>query len=162
VQVYAGLPGSKVARAPRALVGFAKVEISAGATAEVEVVTRREDLAYWETRTGSWAVEGGTYRLDIGASSRDIRSTVEVGIDGDEVRIPLTIESSIGEVMAHPVAGAIVMQALASSPSASLAADPAMFKMMASFPIGRLIGFPGMGISPEQLDQLLAAANGRV
>ena len=34
-----------------------------------------------------------------------------------------------------------------------------MFKMMESFPIGRLASFPGMPIGREQVEQLLAAAN---
>ena len=40
--------------------------------------------------------------------------------------------------------------------------DDAMEKMMASFPIGRLIGFPGIDVTYEQVEQLLAAANAGV
>ena len=37
---------------------------------------RREDLAYWDTRVDRWVVEGGSYTVEVGASSRDIRATV--------------------------------------------------------------------------------------
>jgi len=162
VQVYTSLPGSTVVRAPRELKGFAKVALAAGASREVEVHVRREDLAYWDIRVDRWLVEGGSYTVEVGASSRDIRSTVSIDVDGDPAGVPLTMLSSIGEVLAHPVAGPIVMQAFSSGDggvTGSLMADPSMFKMMASFPIGRLASFPGMPVDREQVEQLLAMAN---
>lgn len=165
VQVYTSLPGSTVTRAPRELKGFAKVALAAGESRAVEVPVRREDLAYWDTRVDRWLVEGGTYVVEVGASSRDIRQAVSVAVDGDAAGIPLTMESSIGEILAHPVAGPIVQQAFAGgdgaggSTAGALMADPAMFKMMASFPIGRLASFPGMPVGREQVEQLLATAN---
>ena len=144
VQVYVSVPDSSVSRARRALAGFAKVTLQPGESRSVHVPIRREDLAYWETRTGGWIVEGGRYLFEVGASSRDIRVTTEATIEGDPVTIPLTPESSIGEVMAHPVAGPIVAQALTGSPGGSAFTDPTMLKMMASFPIGRIADFPGM------------------
>ncbi|MEJ3405318.1 glycoside hydrolase family 3 C-terminal domain-containing protein [Rathayibacter sp. YIM 133350] len=164
VQVYTSLPSSAVVRAPRELKGFAKVALAAGETADVEVVIDRDDLAYWDTRVERWLVEGGTYVIEVGASSRDIRSTASVEVQGDTASVPLTMESSVGEILAHPVAGPVVLQALAGGEGAAagLIADPSMFKMMASFPIGRLLAFPlpGGGISREQVQQLLAASNG--
>ena len=76
------------------------------------------------------------------------------------MRMPLTLESSIAEVLAHPVAGPLVMQALGGTASAGLLADPAVAMMMASAPIGRVSAFPGTGVEPEQLERLIAAANG--
>jgi len=160
VQAYVSLPGSALSRAPRALAGFAKVFLEPGESREVEIVVDRSDLAYWETRTGGWVVEGGDYVFELGASSRDIRQIASVAVDGDAVAVPLTRESTIGEVMANPVAGPIVLQAMTNSPTAGLVNDPSMFKMMASFPIGRLANFPGMPIDDEQVDQLIALANG--
>jgi beta-glucosidase len=159
VQAYVSVPGSALSRAPRALAGFAKVFLEPGESREVEIVVDRSDLAYWETRTGGWVVEGGDYVFELGASSRDIRQTVTVAIEGDAVAVPLTRESTIGEVMANPVAGPIVLQAMTNSPTAGLVNDPSMFKMMASFPIGRLANFPGMPIDDAQVDQLIALAN---
>ncbi|BDZ64877.1 glycoside hydrolase family 3 C-terminal domain-containing protein [Agromyces mangrovi Wang et al. 2018] len=160
VQVYSALPGSGVVRAPRELKGFAKVFVPAGESRVAEVRVRREDLAYWDTRADAWIVEGGAYEVSIGASSRDLRAVVSVEVAGDDVRAPLTMDSSIGEIVAHPVAGPIVMQALAGDgDTGALVSDPGMFKMMASFPIGRLASFPGMPIGRDDVEQLLAAAN---
>lgn len=162
VQVYTSLPGSAVVRAPRELKGFAKVALDAGESREVEVLVRRADLGYWDTRVDRWVVEGGAYSVDVAASSRDIRATVSVDVEGDAVRVPLTMNSSIGELLAHPVASQYIMQAMSAlgdGETAGLMADPGLFKMMESFPIGRLASFPGMGLGREQLEQLLAASN---
>ncbi|KJQ53415.1 glycoside hydrolase family 3 C-terminal domain-containing protein [Microbacterium sp. SA39] len=169
VQVYVAPERSIVQRAPRELKAFASVALAAGETRTVELVVRREDLAYWDVRIDRWVVEGGEYRMEVAASSRDIRSSVRVSVVGDDVVIPLTLSSSIGDVVAHPIAGPIVMGALGgflgelsgadSSAASMMPNDEAMEKMMASFPIGRLIGFPGVDVSHEQVEQLLAAAN---
>lgn len=169
VQVYAAPVSSVVQRAPRELKAFASVAIDAGETRTVELVIRREDLAYWDVRVDRWIVEPGEYRIDVAASSRDIRSTMIVEVAGDVVSLPLTMNSSIGDVMAHPVAGPIMMGALGgflgelsgadSSAASMMPNDEAMEKMMASFPIGRLIGFPGVDVTHEQVEELLAGAN---
>ena len=78
VQAYVSLPGSAVQRPPRELKGFVVVEAEPGQTVEAEMLIRREDLAYWDLRIDRWRVEAGTYRIDVAASSRDIRSSVEV------------------------------------------------------------------------------------
>ncbi|WP_395244699.1 glycoside hydrolase family 3 C-terminal domain-containing protein [Agromyces sp. MMS24-K17] len=165
VQAYTGLAGSRVQRAPRELKAFANVALEAGESREVVLRIRREDLAYWDIRVDGWVVEGGAYAVEVGASSRDIRLTTTVEVAGDDVRVPLTLESSIGELLADPIAGPIVGQAMAGfgggAVDAELATDEGMQKMMASFPIGRLVSFPGVPVTREQIEQLLAAANAR-
>ncbi|KIP94960.1 beta-glucosidase [Microbacterium sp. MEJ108Y] len=172
VQVYAAPVTSVVQRAPRELKAFASVALAEGETRTVELIVRREDLAYWDVRVDRWVVESGEYTVEVAASSRDIRSSATVQVEGDAVSLPLTMNSSIGDVLAHPVAGPIVMGALggflgeltgADSPAASMMPnDEAMQKMMASFPIGRLIGFPGVDVTHEQVEQLLEGANAGV
>ena len=169
VQVYVAPVTSVVQRAPRELKAFSSVALAAGETRTVELVIHRDDLAYWDVRVDRWIVESGEYRVEVAASSRDIRSTATVEVEGDVVSLPLTMNSSIGDVMAHPVAGPIVMGALGgfmgeltgadSSAASMMPNDEAMEKMMASFPIGRLIGFPGVDVTHEQVEQLLAGAN---
>ncbi|QNA91813.1 MULTISPECIES: glycoside hydrolase family 3 C-terminal domain-containing protein [unclassified Microbacterium] len=168
VQVYVAPEQSIVQRAPRELKAFASVALAAGETRTVELVVRREDLAYWDVRVDRWIVEGGTYVVDVAVSSRDIRSTSTVDLAGDEVRQELTMNSSVGDLMAHPVAGPIVQQALGglmggqagdAAAASMMPNDEAMEKMMASFPIGRLAGFPGLPVTFEQIEQLIASAN---
>src|SRR6185437_13885513 len=102
VQVYASLPGSAVQRARRELKAFASVAVKAGATEDVVLTIDWDDLAYWDTRLGRWVVEGGDYHLEVGASSRGLRVTAVVKVEGDDARVPLTAESTLGEWLADP------------------------------------------------------------
>lgn len=165
VQVYTGLAASAVQRPVRELKAFAGVTLQPGKTREVVLTVRRADLAYWHVRADRWVVEGGSYTVEVAASSRDLRSSTEVEVVGDVVGLPLTRESSLGEVFAHPVAGPIVMQAMAQmtemldGASAIMPEGVDMQKMMDSFPIGRIGMMAGEDFSPEMVDQLLAIAN---
>ncbi|MFB7843044.1 glycoside hydrolase family 3 C-terminal domain-containing protein [Microbacterium sp. NPDC056052] len=164
VQVYVAPVASAVERAPRELKAFASVEIAAGATTDVVLTVRREDLAYWDIRVDRFVVEGGAYRVEAAASSRDLRGSVTVDVAGDAVLVPLTPESTLAAVFAHPVAGPMVAGAFAAlqeqfgGEGDGIMSGEAMEKMMGSFPIGRLPAF-GWGLDREGVDQLLAAAN---
>lgn len=166
VQVYVAPERSNVERAPRELKAFASVEIAAGASQEVEITVRREDLAYWDIRVDRWIVESGSYLVEVGASSRDLRGSASVQLVGDEVKTPLSHNSTVGEILAHPVAGPIVQAQLAGmrqladdAMDAAVMTEDAMSQLMMSFPIGRLAGFPSMGVTREQVDQLIELGN---
>jgi len=162
VQLYSSLPAGVVQRPPRELKAFATVALEAGETREVTLRVRRRDLAYWDVRVDSWIVEGGTYVLDVAASSRDVRSTVRVDVVGDPVALPLTRSSSIGEVLANPVAGPILRAAIAEmmggAPDAAgiMPEGVDLQKMLDSFPIGR-VGMFAADVDPAMVDALLAA-----
>lgn len=168
VQVYVSPVASAVQRAPRELKGFALVEVAPGQTVDAVISIPREDLAYWDIRVDRWIVEGGDYIVSAGASSRDLRAHTTLAIAGDEVRLPLTMNSSVGDLYAHPIAGPIVQQAFAgfqemlggdAAAASMMPNDDAMQKMMAPFPIGRLAGFEGLPVTLEQIEQLLAVSN---
>jgi beta-glucosidase len=52
-----------------------------------------------------------------------------------------------------------MQQSVGSDTIASILSDPGMLRMMESFPIGRIAGFPGTGFTEEQIAGLIAAAN---
>ncbi|HET6301888.1 glycoside hydrolase family 3 C-terminal domain-containing protein [Microbacterium sp.] len=158
VQVYTSLPVSSVQRPPRELKAFASVALEPGETREVVVTVRRKDLAYWDIRTGGWVVERGAYAIEVAASSRDVRATTTVDIEGDPIRMPLTLDSSVGEVLAHPVVGPFVRQAMESMVGGGQL-DEGLVKMMESFPLGRLARFPGVGVTSEMVEGLIAMGN---
>jgi beta-glucosidase len=171
VQVYTSLPTSSVQRPQRELKAFASVALEAGESREVVLTLRRKDLAYWDIRADRWVVEGGDYVVDVAASSRDIRSSAAVAVEGDAVSLPLSRTSSMGEVLRHPVAGPIVQAAIAQmmgglgdSTASIMPEGVDMSRMMESFPIGRLgmmgaLAGDGGGVSPEMIDGLIAMAN---
>ncbi|MFC7528741.1 glycoside hydrolase family 3 C-terminal domain-containing protein [Actinoplanes sp. GCM10030250] len=167
VQAYVSLPGSRVSRAPRELKAFTSAEIAAGETAEVVLTVEREDLAYWDTRLNRWIVEGGSYTVEIGASSRDIRATVSVDVAGDPDRVPLTAESSVGEWFADPRGAELLAEAFTaamaegggSGEMGAMVADPGILMMLGSLPLSRMAKFPGSPLRPEALDKLVTDAN---
>jgi beta-glucosidase len=166
VQVYTSLADSVVERAPRELKAFASVALAAGETREVSLTIRRADLAYWDIRVDGWVVEGGDYVVAVGASSRDLRSVTTVAVAGDAVRLPLTMNSSLWDLLSNPITGPVVRQGIdgflggGDAAGASMAAnEEGLKKMLASVPVGRIAGFPGMAATYEQLEELIAAAN---
>lgn len=156
VQLYVGLPHSAVQRPPRELKAFATVDIPAGGARDVRLRVPRADLAYWDRRVDRWVVEGGTYELSVGASSRDIRVTGSVPVAGDELRLPLTASSTIAEVMADPSGRVALSRLMPERPegSASDVLGMDVDRMTASMPLAQVLGFAGGG--PEAVQAFLA------
>jgi beta-glucosidase len=169
VQVYTGLRTSAVARPPLELKAFRSVEVAAGESREVVLTVRREDLAIWDVRAGAWTVEGGSYSVSVGASSRDIRLVAHVEVAGDEQSVPLSLDSSVQEVLADEEAARLVRGALRGPPAeegtggqprpTSMLDDPEMLKLLGSAPLGRVLGFPGSGVDPAEVGLLLERLN---
>ncbi|MEV0891908.1 glycoside hydrolase family 3 C-terminal domain-containing protein [Promicromonospora sp. NPDC050262] len=155
VQCYVSLPGSAVPRATRALAAFAVVDLAPGESREVDLVVDRSDLAFWDVRADRWHVEGGAYRVEVGASSRDLRVAAEVEVPGDAVTHLLTPGSSVGEAMTHPVVGPTVTALLRA---AGLSDD--VMIMTQAMPLERLPYQPGSGVTHRRLRHLLGIANG--
>jgi beta-glucosidase len=71
-QVYLGLPAS-TNEPPKRLVGWQKVQLSAGASQAVTIEVDQNDsshpMSYWDTGTSSWTVAPGTYTVYLGNTS---------------------------------------------------------------------------------------------
>lgn len=152
-----GPEGSRVLRPVRELRGFASVSLEPGASAEVAVRVARHDLAYFSEREGGWKVEGGRYRFEAGASSRDLRAGVEIEVAGDPSGLRLTGRNTLAEWFEHPVGGPLLMEAFAKArtdESASALADPMMLRFLAGVPLDVICEFPQSPLSPESLPAL--------
>lgn len=71
VQLYVAKPGAEVFRPAQELKGFAKVQLQPGESKTVTIPLDDKAFRYWNTKTDSWEVEGGSYELRVGASSAD-------------------------------------------------------------------------------------------
>ncbi|MGM0386612.1 MAG: beta-glucosidase [Actinomycetota bacterium] len=80
VQVYASRPGSAVERAARWLAGFAVVDAVPGEEVDVAVTVPRRTLEHWDEAAHAWALEAGTFVLEAGRSSGDLRVRGEVAV----------------------------------------------------------------------------------
>lgn len=139
VQAYIALPGSSVQRPPRELKAFASVQLAPGETASVALRIRRSELAYWDVRVDRWIVEGGDYVVEVGASSRDLRTSTTVAVPGDEVVLPTSLNSSFDELLQDPVVGADLRALIEERYGTG---ENQLLKMLGNFPVGRLDGFP--------------------
>lgn len=103
VQLYVRDIESTVGRPIRELKDFAKVSLAPGETKTITFQLTKRAFAYYEPRLGDWHVQSGHFGIDIGASSRDIRLTAQVLVEGT-ARLPMayTRESTIGEAMQSP------------------------------------------------------------
>ncbi|KAG9008319.1 hypothetical protein FRB90_009001 [Tulasnella sp. 427] len=66
-------PPSSANSAPSILRGFDRVKISPGHAVEVSFPVSRYDLSIWDVVRQGWVKPSGTWRVSVGASSRDLR-----------------------------------------------------------------------------------------
>lgn len=74
VQLYVADTKSSVARPPKELKGFAKVELAPGETKTIEFTLDDRSFAFYDPEKKRWIVEPGAFEILIGSSSRDIRA----------------------------------------------------------------------------------------
>lgn len=87
-QLYVGMKDAKVYRPEKELKGFAKVCLKAGESSKVRISFDDKTFRYWNVRTNRWEIEGGTYRIMVGASCADIRLEEQVQIKGTTEEFP--------------------------------------------------------------------------
>lgn len=86
VQVYVGAVNPGYYGSPRELKGFAKVILQPGESHQVGIAFDDHTFARFDAQVGHWIVEPGERLIEIGASSRDIRLTARLMVQGDEVQ----------------------------------------------------------------------------
>ncbi|MGP4014696.1 beta-glucosidase family protein [Saccharopolyspora sp. 5N708] len=79
VQAYLTAPGQD--RPVRWLAGFAAVEVDPGAAAAVAVDVPQRAFEMWDESAGIWRIPAGEYILQVGRSSRDLRSSVRITVE---------------------------------------------------------------------------------
>jgi beta-glucosidase len=81
VQVYAGPPPSPaVPIAAKSLAAFQRVTLAPGAAQVLTLPLEPHAWSYWSTSTHAWEIAPGMRTFSIGASSRDIRLTLDLDI----------------------------------------------------------------------------------
>jgi hypothetical protein len=82
VQVYLEAPDADSSRPIRILAGFATVDADGGESVEARVVIPARAFARFDPDTRDWVWRSGTYTVRAGRSSRDLRLSATVQLEG--------------------------------------------------------------------------------
>ena len=81
VELYASAPKGSLDKPVQELKAYAKTAaLAPGQTERVTLKFAAADLASFDEAQSAWVVDAGTYKLSVGASSRDIRATANVKV----------------------------------------------------------------------------------
>ena len=87
VEVYATAPGLDMNKPAKELRAYAKTNsLKAGESQTVTMTFAEADLASYDESKSAWVVEAGDYKVLVGASSRDIRATLDLTVAGSETK----------------------------------------------------------------------------
>jgi beta-glucosidase len=154
-QLYVAFEEERPTRPRHTLRGFAKVGLEPGASERVRLPLTGRDLAQWSVERGGWRIDPGSFVVEVGASSRDIRLRAEVTTPGDGYVAELTGMSTLGEWLAHPVGGRVLKERLRGAPGVS-GADPALLRLALGIPLIKFRTF-GLGLTAQAVNDLVAA-----
>lgn len=79
-QIYVGAKESSVWRPVHELKAFKKVYLKPGEQKKVRIKLGKDAFSYYAFKQNQFIIEGGTYMIELGASSRDIRERVTVNL----------------------------------------------------------------------------------
>ncbi|MCM1193120.1 MAG: glycoside hydrolase family 3 C-terminal domain-containing protein [Lachnospiraceae bacterium] len=170
VQLYVRDEAASVRRPIRELKGFDKVMLSPGQEKEITFTLDKRAFVYYEEKIHDWFVESGKFFIEIGASSRDIRLSEEVTVNGTlELPVHYTRESTVDDLMKSAQGRGFFEKMMAARRGNAEAAQADNVKnmgegsekmvqsMMFEMPLGALVTYGVMNF--EQLDGLIAMLN---
>lgn len=178
VQLYVGAPDDDAAqqrplRPLRELRGFEKVHLAPGESRRLSFSLDPRALSRFDPLSMSWVADAGEYRIEVGASSRDLRLAGVAALDGTVPEPPLSTASSIQEWLADPAAAAELVSALTAAARTGMEAAgrdsagqdsggsmdyagglAASLALVGNMPLNRMARFPGSPITADLLKQL--------
>ncbi|HAL74120.1 MAG TPA: glycosyl hydrolase [Clostridiales bacterium] len=85
-QLYVRPHRSATFKAVRELKAFHKVRLSAGASRQITFELDDQAFGHYDSHHSHWVVEQGTYSIEIGESSRDIRLSADIEVAGQTIQ----------------------------------------------------------------------------
>lgn len=158
VQLYLRDETSSLRRPEKELKAFSKVTLQPEEQCRLVFTLTEESLAFYDDLDCHWRVEPGTFRVLVGASSRDIRLEgtflwVAGGVEGKPAQgstgtAKLHIGLTIGSILENEKGKAILNQAL---PGLS---DHPMLEMAKQFTLEQIAGFVPEVLTPEKIAEI--------
>lgn len=152
LQVYVHDQDAPLDRPDKELKAFTKVHLAPGESTTIALALDSRAFAFWHPAVGRWVVGGGQYQIAVGESSQAINATHTVTIDGEDVRLPVTDMSTMGELRKHPIVGGDITPLLDGL-------DPAFLAMVDDIPSTVFAGFGMSSLDADGLEKLIARAN---
>lgn len=84
VQLYVKAPHMPKTLPIKQLKAFGRIYVPRGKKLPITHCFNVDELSFWDVNTGKFELYGGTYELQLGASSEDIRRTCEIKINSAE------------------------------------------------------------------------------
>lgn len=123
---------------------------------------------YWTMarKCHDFFVESGEFIIEIGESSRDIRLSKSIQVEGTTlISFPVTETTTIGQLMKHPKGKVIIGQMMSASAlthadqtdSMGEGSERMMQQMMLDIPLGALVSYGRL--TPEKLKNLIETLN---
>ena len=166
VQLYVAAPRTGISRAEKELKGFAKVQLAPGESKVVEIVLDRRAFAYYNVAAKDFFVEAGEYQILIGKSSREIVLCAGVRVESaDKLPLEVSRDTLLGDLMKYPQVAMMFQAMMSQSPLGAVAQDKesglaTMFQRMIRYMPLRALST--MGVSPEQLQGIIAQIKGMI
>ena len=168
VQLYVSDEESTPLRPVRELKGFEKVELKPGQTRQITFTLDKRSFAYWNQEIQDWHVETGTFRIEVGRSSRDILLTESVVVNST-VELPrkYTMNSIVMDILDDPMAAEALQPLMAamkdtlmpseegSEASKEAITDEMSMAMLKYMPLRGILSFGGGNIELSGLQGLL-------
>ncbi|MCX5497902.1 hypothetical protein OG887_00140 [Streptomyces sp. NBC_00053] len=123
-----------------------------------------------DTAADTWLVQDADHRVDIGASSRDIRLSATVPVTGDAYADQPDADSAVEVWLAHPVGGpaieALLRRVQKSMGDAHPKEGSPRHRMVANMRLSQLAGLPIVPLGFDDVQKLVetvrsAAGTGR-
>ncbi len=175
VQIYVAPCKTGEIRPVRELRAFEKIALEPGEKKTVTLTLDKRAFAEWNTSIHDWYVPSGVYQVQVGTSAANIVAEKPIDVTSMRMLKPkFTVNTAMGEIMAHPVGKQVLMQvmgpmmggdkAAALSGEGEVASEDnalsqeAMMATGMAMPLRAMVSFsPDATI--EQMEQLIGAIN---
>ncbi|WP_105614733.1 glycoside hydrolase family 3 C-terminal domain-containing protein [Vallitalea okinawensis] len=162
IQLYVRDIESTLKRPIKELKEFAKVELAPGEEKEVTFVLGKRAFAYYNVAIKDWHVETGDFEILVGTSSVELPLSTTIKVESTvKVKKVYTMNSSLDDLMEHPIGATVVQQVVAGMKEAfestGLFDAEGAKEMTSSFTLRTMLMFGGM--TEEQIEQLVEQLN---
>ena len=165
VQLYVRNHCGKVIRPVRELRDFAKVTLEPGESKTVNFTLGKRAFAYYNEQVNDFVVESGSYTIELGSSSRDIRCAGMVSYEAKPLPpVVASLETCMEDVLDRPT-GKVLYQRLmdfyavkdTDSAEKKESAKRDVHTMAIQYPISAMTMFSSL--KEEELQQCIAQIN---